>query len=75
MVAVAYRLLGFLVWRGHGRRPLGSRAYRLLGIVVWQGGKWYVRRHIPSRRLTLLAVSATSALLGLCARILRRATA
>jgi hypothetical protein len=22
--------------------------YKLLGYVVWQGGKWYVRRRLPS---------------------------
>lgn len=22
--------------------------YKLLGYMVWQGGKWYVRRRVPS---------------------------
>jgi hypothetical protein len=30
-------------------RMNGNR-YRVLGYVVWQGGRWYLRRRLPSAR-------------------------
>jgi hypothetical protein len=48
----------------------GTR-YKVLGFAVWQGGKWYLRRRLPSRRtLALSAVGGVSALAaaGLIAR-------
>jgi hypothetical protein len=32
---------------------MNSNGYRLLGYVVWQGGKWYLRRRVPIRKLAL----------------------
>ena len=34
---------------------MSSQRYRLLGYVVWQGGKWYLRKRLPSRRTLALA--------------------
>jgi hypothetical protein len=31
-----------------------SNGYRLLGFAVWQGGKWYLRRRLPSPRTVVL---------------------
>jgi hypothetical protein len=48
----------------------GAR-YKLLGFAVWQGGKWYLRRRLPSRRaLALSGLGGVSALAvaGLIAR-------
>jgi hypothetical protein len=33
---------------------MSSNGYRLLGFAVWQGGKWYLRRRLPSPRRVLL---------------------
>jgi len=30
---------------------MSGNAYKLLGFLVWQGGKWYLRRRLPVRRL------------------------
>ncbi len=74
MPATAHRLLGYAVWRSARRRPMSSAGYRLLGIVVWQGGTWYLRRRLASRRMALLGVSVTAALLlGVGLWIARRA--
>jgi hypothetical protein len=29
---------------------MNANAYRLLGFAVWNGGKWYLRRRLPSPR-------------------------
>jgi hypothetical protein len=29
---------------------MNANAYRLLGFAVWNGGKWYLRRRLPSAR-------------------------
>jgi hypothetical protein len=34
---------------------MNGTGYKLLGMVVWRGGKWYLRRHVPSRRKLVLA--------------------
>jgi hypothetical protein len=47
---------------------VSGNGYRLLGYVVWQGGKWYLRRRLPSRRTLVLAGVAVSA--GLSAAVL-----
>jgi hypothetical protein len=42
---------------------MNGNRYRLLGYVVWQGGKWYLRRRLPSaRKLALGGLSAVAAL-------------
>jgi hypothetical protein len=50
---------------------IGDNRYGLLGYVVWQGGKWYLRRRLPSRRklaLTGAGVLGTLTLAGVLAR-------
>jgi hypothetical protein len=51
---------------------MSSNGYRLLGFTVWQGGKWYLRRRLPSpRRLlvaALLAGAGATALAALAKR-------
>jgi hypothetical protein len=45
-------------------------AYKLLGFLVWNGGKWYLRRRLPSPRRLVLGgllagvVVTAAALLG-----------
>jgi hypothetical protein len=34
---------------------VSGNGYRLLGFTVWQGGKWYLRRRLPSPRRVLVA--------------------
>ncbi len=34
---------------------MSSTGYKLLGFVVWHGGKWYLRRQLPSARTVALA--------------------
>ncbi|HXM86250.1 MAG TPA: hypothetical protein VN889_01325 [Solirubrobacteraceae bacterium] len=42
---------------------MSATRYKLLGFAVWQGGKWYLRRRLPSRRaLALTAAGGLSAL-------------
>ena len=38
---------------------MNSTGYKLLGFAVWHGGKWYLRRQLPSAR-TVLLVGATA---------------
>jgi hypothetical protein len=39
-----------------------GNGYKLLGYVVWHGGKWYLRRRLPSARvLATAAVAVTGA--------------
>ncbi|MGD0455685.1 MAG: hypothetical protein ABSB69_19025 [Solirubrobacteraceae bacterium] len=33
---------------------IDDNRYALLGYVVWRGGKWYLRRRLPSRRRLVL---------------------
>jgi len=37
-----------------------GNGYKLLGLVVWRGGKWYLRRRLPSTRA--IAISAAGGL-------------
>jgi hypothetical protein len=41
-----------------------ANGYRLLGFAVWQGGKWYLRRRLPLRRLLVLGALGTGAVLA-----------
>lgn len=44
---------------------MNRTGYKLLGMVVWRGGKWYLRKRVPSRRKPLvLAAGSASALVG-----------
>jgi hypothetical protein len=53
---------------------MNGNGYKLLGYVVWRGGKWYLRRRLPSTRV--LAAAALATLVGGAAAVLlaRRAT-
>ena len=33
---------------------ISDNRYGLLGYLVWQGGKWYLRRRLPSKRTLAL---------------------
>jgi len=52
---------------------MSSNGYRLLGFVVWQGGKWYLRRRLPSPRRVLaaglLAGAGATALVAIARRV------
>jgi hypothetical protein len=49
---------------------MNGNGYKLLGYVVWHGGKWYLRRRLPSSRafataaLVLLTGAAVAMLLA-----------
>lgn len=46
-------------------KTMNANRYRLLGFVVWQGGKWYLRRRLPSpRRALLTGLGAAATLTG-----------
>jgi len=53
---------------------MNGNGYKLLGYVVWHGGKWYLRRRLPSTRALVTATLAV--LTGGAAALLiaRRAT-
>ncbi|MGA2319726.1 MAG: hypothetical protein ABSG95_03155 [Solirubrobacteraceae bacterium] len=52
---------------------MNRNAYTLLGYVVWHGGKWYLRRRLPSARAVALSGAAGCALLAAAVLIARRA--
>lgn len=44
---------------------MNGAGYKLLGLVVWRGGKWYLRRRVPSRRkLVLVGAGGVTAAAG-----------
>jgi hypothetical protein len=44
---------------------MNGTGYKFLGLVVWRGGKWYLRKRLPSRRkVALSALGGASALAG-----------
>jgi hypothetical protein len=50
---------------------MSGSGYRVLGYAVWHGGKWYLRRRLPSARvLSVGAATAVSA--GAAAVLLAR---
>jgi hypothetical protein len=54
---------------------MSENAYKLLGYAVWRGGKWYLRRRLPSARLAAgVGLGAFSALV-LAGLIAKRASA
>jgi hypothetical protein len=52
---------------------MSANGYRLLGYAVWQGGKWYLRRRLPSRRGLALSGALVSAGLGVAVLLAKRA--
>ena len=53
---------------------MSSNAYRILGFAVWQGGKWYLRRRLPSPRRVLVAGLVAGVGATALAAIAKRAT-
>jgi hypothetical protein len=54
---------------------MNATGYKLLGLVVWRGGKWYLRKRLPSRRrVALTAAGGLSALAGATALVRRFAS-
>jgi hypothetical protein len=53
---------------------MNANGYRLIGFAVWQGGKWYLRRRLPSARTVALSVAAAGGALSVAAAIARRAS-
>jgi hypothetical protein len=51
---------------------MNGNGYKLLGYVVWQGGKWYLRRRLPSARTTAVAAVATLSVLAAAVFVARR---
>jgi hypothetical protein len=51
---------------------IGNNRYGLLGYVVWQGGKWYLRRRLPSRRRVALTGAGALGALTLAAVLAKR---
>jgi hypothetical protein len=40
---------------------MSGNGYKLLGYAVWHGGKWYLRRRLPSPRILAIAGLAAGA--------------
>ncbi len=53
---------------------IGDNRYGLLGYVVWQGGKWYLRRRLPSKRKLALAGAGALGVLTAAAVLAKRLT-
>jgi hypothetical protein len=53
---------------------VNANGYKLLGYVVWQGGKWYLRRRLPSTRMLAATTFAVLAASAAAALLVRRAT-
>jgi len=51
---------------------MNGNGYKLLGYVVWRGGKWYLRRRLPSARRIGLGVGAGASAALAAALIARR---
>jgi len=52
---------------------MNGNGYKLLGMLVWRGGKWYLRRRLPSTRTLALASLGTVSVLVAGSLIARRA--
>jgi hypothetical protein len=53
---------------------MSGNGYRILGYLVWHGGKWYLRRRLPSRRGVALSAAALVGVLAGGAVLARRGT-
>jgi hypothetical protein len=53
---------------------MNGNGYKLLGYLVWNGGKWYLRRKLPSARAVALSAAGLLGLLAGGAVLARRAT-
>jgi hypothetical protein len=54
---------------------VNATGYRALGFLVWQGGKWYLRRRLPSRRSVLATGLFAGAALGAGVLLAKRLSA
>jgi hypothetical protein len=52
--------------------PVNQNGYKLIGYLVWRGGKWYLRRRLPSTRTVALAGLAGVSVLAAGALLARR---
>jgi hypothetical protein len=54
---------------------MGGTAYKLLGYAVWRGGRWYLRKRLPSRRrLGVPGLAVGAGLAAAVVAIARRAS-
>ncbi len=53
---------------------INDHRYGLLGYVAWQGGKWYLRRRLPSRRKLALSGAGVLGALSVVALLAKRLT-
>ena len=53
---------------------INNDRYALLGYVVWQGGKWYLRRRLPSKRKLVLAGVGALGVVTVAAVLAKRLT-
>jgi hypothetical protein len=54
---------------------MSATGYKLLGYAVWHGGKWYLRRRLPSsRKLVIAGLAAGAGLTAVTVAIVKRAT-
>ncbi|HTA05188.1 MAG TPA: hypothetical protein VK774_02400 [Solirubrobacteraceae bacterium] len=54
---------------------MNGTGYKLLGLAVWRGGKWYLRKRLPSRRKLVIASAGGLSALSAAAVLARRASA
>jgi len=52
--------------------PMNGNGYKILGYVVWHGGKWYLRRRLPSARASGAAAVATLSAVAAAVLVARR---
>lgn len=51
---------------------MNGTGYKLIGFAVWRGGKWYLRKRLPSRRKVLLRAAVGASALAGAALLARR---
>ncbi len=51
---------------------VNGNGYKLLGYAVWRGGKWYLRRRLPSARTAAVAGVAGLSALAVAVLLARR---
>jgi hypothetical protein len=52
--------------------PVNNAAVKLVGYALWRGGKWYLRRRLPSTRVLALRGFAGLFVLVAVAILMRR---
>jgi hypothetical protein len=51
---------------------MNGSAYKLLGYAVWHGGKWYLRRRLPSARVSVAAGIGAFSVIAVTVLLARR---